>query len=73
MTAADRIARHRARKKAGRAVLRIEVDLHELADALADAGFLQGWDVENVEAVSRATERMIVAMIRVSSQRNGMV
>jgi hypothetical protein len=70
MSAADRLARHRARRKAGKAVLRVEVELHELADALADGGFLKAWDSENVEAIRQATETMIAALIRVSNLRN---
>jgi hypothetical protein len=66
-----RVQRHRARQKAGRRVLRVEVDLAELSDALADAGYLQAWDSENVEAITVATEKMLAALIRVSNHRNG--
>jgi hypothetical protein len=35
---------YRQRRKNGKACLRLEVDLGELADMLVDAGFLQQWD-----------------------------
>ena len=35
---------YQQRRKNGKACLRLEVDLDELADMLVDAGFLQQWD-----------------------------
>jgi hypothetical protein len=63
MTAAARNRAYRARRAAGVALLTIEVPHLELTDALVEAGFLEGWDAESKEAIERAVERLLVAMI----------
>ena len=56
---ADRMRRHRARRAAGRAILKVEVHLAELADALVEAGWLKAWDQEDRGEVRAALERLI--------------
>jgi hypothetical protein len=63
MTAAARNRAYRQRRSAGLMLLTIEVPQFELADALVDAGFLEGWDSESREAIERAVEKLLVAMI----------
>lgn len=71
MSAAARLARHRARKRAGKCVLRIVVDVHELSDMLVEAKLLPGWDAENLAAIEAATARCLEMLQRVSNARNG--
>lgn len=60
--AAERQRAHRARLKAGRMVLAIEVDDVLVPAALAEAGFLDLANIEDREAVARAVERLIVTV-----------
>lgn len=64
MTGAERMRRHRARRAAGRAVLRVEVDLVELVPALVEARLLGLWDESDRGAVERATERALAIIAR---------
>jgi hypothetical protein len=61
---ADRVRQHRARRKAGRAVLLVEVDVHALAEVLVDDAKLLGWDeCEDTEAIARATSELLEIFI----------
>ena len=51
----ERVHRHRAREKAGHALLTVEVeDLTAVADFLAERGFLPPWGSDDRVAVARA-------------------
>lgn len=56
---ADRVRQHRARRKAGRAVLLVEVDGHALAEVLVDSGLLDWDECEDVEAIAQATGKLL--------------
>lgn len=71
MSALARLHRHRERKRAGKRVLKIVVDVHELSDMLVEANLLPGWDAENLAAIEAATARCLEMLQRVSAQRNG--
>jgi hypothetical protein len=47
-------AKHYHRKRAGRRVLKVEVELGPLSDLLVDHGFLRAWDSEDPKAVQAA-------------------
>jgi hypothetical protein len=49
-----RLCRHR--KRNGRAVLKVEVDVGTLADLLIDAGFLAAWDADDRGKLRQALE-----------------
>lgn len=53
-SAADRQRDRRARKKCGRSVLPLELDLGETADKLVEAGLLEGWSAEDPKAIASA-------------------
>ncbi len=54
MSAAERMRKFRARRRAGTIVVRrIEID-QDVIDTLVGAGFLADWDRENAEDVARA-------------------
>jgi hypothetical protein len=59
----ERSRRSRQRNRAGKAVLEIEVDLAELADALVGAGFLEQWSSEDRPAIQSATEKFLAFLI----------
>lgn len=61
MSAAERMRRYRRRQKVRRVVVYAEVDAMELADMLADEGFLLQWDAENFAAICAALERFLEA------------
>jgi hypothetical protein len=61
--AADRVRHCKLRKRAGLAVLRIEVQLGPLADQLAADRFLGEWNTENRAEIERALERMLAIYI----------
>lgn len=63
ISAAHRMRKARQRHANGLAVLHIEVELGALADELVAAGFLQEWDCEDREAIERAVERVLAALI----------
>jgi len=50
----ERVRRHRARKKAGRAALTVDVDLDKIAGLLLDTGFIGEWDCDDRDAIARA-------------------
>jgi hypothetical protein len=52
-------AQYYHRHRAGKRVLKVEVEMGSLADLLCDHGFLQQWDSEDVEAVRRALEEAL--------------
>jgi hypothetical protein len=54
---------YRQRRRQGKACLRLEVDLGELADVLVAGGFLQEWDSADKAAVERATEKLLAVLI----------
>lgn len=63
-SAAQRQRRSRALRRAGRVVLRVEVDLGATADWLAEKKFLAQWDAEDAHAVTRALEQALAAWTR---------
>jgi hypothetical protein len=62
MTAAA-VRRCKIRKKAGLAVLHVEVLLGPLADRLVEDKFLGEWDAENRTEIERALQRMLAVYI----------
>lgn len=56
MSAADRQARARHRRKAGVAVIRLEIHPVDTADMLVAAGFLAGWDADDPAAIQAAVQ-----------------
>jgi hypothetical protein len=65
-SARQRGARYRAyrqRRRQGKACLRLEVDLGELADLLVAGGLLQAWDSADKAAVKRAAEKLLAVLI----------
>jgi hypothetical protein len=61
--AADRVHRCKLRKRAGMAVLQVEVQLGPLADQLVTDRFLAEWDTENRAEIERALARMLAIYI----------
>jgi hypothetical protein len=59
MTAAERQRSYRQRKRDGRAVLRVSVQLERLAMALSEDAFLKQWDEDNPAAIAKAIEVML--------------
>jgi hypothetical protein len=59
MTSAARVRACKLRKRAGLAVLQIEVELGPLADQLVADKFLGEWDTENRTEIERALARML--------------
>lgn len=62
MTAAA-VRRCKIRKRAGLAVLHVEVPLGPLADRLAEDRFLGEWNTENRAEIEHALERMLTIYI----------
>lgn len=62
MTARDRQRRYRDRRRAGRRVLRIEVDDVDLAERLIASGFLARVDADDPAALARATARLLTSI-----------
>jgi hypothetical protein len=58
------VHRCEVRKKAGLAVLRIEVAVGPLADQLVADKFLGEWDSENRAEIERAVGRMLANYVR---------
>ena len=59
-TAAQRVAKHRALKREGGAILQVPVrNVHLLAERLVEANLLGWHEAEDRDAIARATERMI--------------
>ena len=60
---ADRVRRHRERRRRGEAVFRVQAPAFDLADRLIEAGWLAAWDAEDrakiEEALGRAVKHMI--------------
>lgn len=69
VTAAARLIAHRKRKRAGRAVLRVEVNIHDWSDALVESGLLEGWNAEDRVAIAAATERVVDVLLRLGETR----
>lgn len=63
MSAAARQRRRRERKRCGIRVLKVAVSFDELADALIAESWLEAWDADSQEAVTRAVEAMLSASI----------
>jgi hypothetical protein len=63
MTAAARVHRCMVRKRKGRAVLHVEVELAALADQLVVDRFLPQWDSEDRMAIQQALQRMLAIYI----------
>lgn len=61
--AAERQRRHRARRRAGMAVFRVEAAQFDLADALVSAGWLSEWDSDDPARIEQALNRAIVHLI----------
>jgi hypothetical protein len=60
----QRVKRSRRRKRNGRAVLKIEVNVGGLADFLVDAGYLQQWNDSDRRAIERALAQAIEVWAR---------
>jgi hypothetical protein len=58
-SAAPRLRRFRERRRAGKAVLSIEVNLFDHIEMLKDAGLLKEWDESDRTAIADATERLL--------------
>lgn len=54
LTAAEKMKRLRARRRAGRAALTVDVDLDRVAGLLFDTGFIGEWDADDRQAIARA-------------------
>jgi hypothetical protein len=61
--AADRARHCKDRKRAGLAVLHVEVELAALADQLVVDRFLPQWDSEDRMAIQQALQRMLAIYI----------
>lgn len=61
--AAARKRRERQRKRAGRIVVRVEIDHVETAEALIAAGLLRPEDEDDPRAIAAALERAAVAIV----------
>jgi len=48
----------------GRVVLRVEVDLFELADALVETGHLGQWDCEHRAKIEQAASRLLADWVK---------
>ena len=59
LTAAEKVKRHRARHRAGEAVLPIQVNLNRVADWLVDQHQLAEWDADDREKIRAALEQAI--------------
>jgi|GEM_PF-4386891 len=57
--AADRMRLHRARRKAGRLRLTVEVDDVATPEALAEAGYLSPNQIDDPAAIALALERAV--------------
>jgi hypothetical protein len=62
-TSAERVRRHRQRRRDGEIVLTVAVAEVDLVLALQDAGLLRSVDADNPQQISRALERAIGKMI----------
>jgi hypothetical protein len=62
MSSAGRCKRLRERRRDGRAILQIEIDLFAHTELLISAGVLQQWDDNDRDAIARATERLLAAL-----------
>jgi hypothetical protein len=61
LTAYEKVRDYRRRKRNGRRVLRIEVNVGAVADLLIDSGFLRSWDDQDPEKVRKALQAAIEA------------
>lgn len=61
MTPYEKLKRHRQRKRRGRAVLPIEIDLGAVADILVEGNWLCAWDANDRAKIKQALEAAIAA------------
>jgi hypothetical protein len=59
MSDAERSKRYRERQRAGLVMVTIAIDPTAVGEWLVDCGFLEAWDVENLDAVREALEQAI--------------
>jgi hypothetical protein len=59
LTAYEKVKRHRQRKRAGRVVVALELELVPLVEVLIDAGWLCAWDADNRARIKAALESAI--------------
>jgi len=67
-SAAQRMRASRARRDAGRAVFRLELDEVDVAEMLVAGGLLSCSDTEHREKVTAALEQQIALLIKLSRQ-----
>jgi hypothetical protein len=65
--AAAAVRRCKVRKRAGLAVLHVEVPLGPLADQLVEDRFLGAWDTESRAEITHALQRMLAVQRRVEA------
>jgi hypothetical protein len=61
---AERVRLCRRRRRHGRAVLRVELDVGAIGDVLVEAGYLEQWDAQNRDAIRTALEVALDAWSR---------
>jgi hypothetical protein len=61
--AAARQRRRRERRRQGRAVLRVDVNRVDLAEALVEEGLLREWDSEDPAAIQSAVEQLLDVLV----------
>jgi hypothetical protein len=64
MTSAEKVRRHRARKRAGETLLTIKVQLGMVGDWLFDYGFIDECDTDNPAKVAAGLERLLAVWPR---------
>ena len=64
LTPSEKVRNARRRKRNGRAVLNVEVDLGEVADLLVDGGYLAAWDAEDRTMIAAALQIAIEVWAR---------
>jgi hypothetical protein len=62
-SAAERTRACRARLRAGKARLTVEVSIFELSDLLVDLEYLQSWDADNRKAIAGAVEKLLAGLV----------
>jgi hypothetical protein len=68
--AADRMRRHRARRKAGRLRLTVEVDDVATPERLVEAGYLARSQMDDPAAIARALEQAVADFTLVDISRS---
>jgi hypothetical protein len=64
LTAAEKMRRHRARRRDGVVVLPIAVDVDMLAEFLIDRGFIMPWDADDRAAIAKALATALDVWVR---------